>query len=125
MKWDFPSSQFDDEFEVLEGKVVGFDDCVEPIDFFLKFWNELYAVFGVLLASGVVSQSRRRDYWSSNTLKKNIAISSSIGQRRYESISSKLHFCPACAFPSNDKYMKVRLLVAKLNRLFLSHCPRG
>ena len=59
MKWDFPSSQVDEEFEVLEEKVVGFDDCVEPIDFFLKFWNELYAVFGVLLASGE-SKSKKR-----------------------------------------------------------------
>lgn len=148
MKWDIPSAQVTEEFEILEEKVVGFDDCQEPIDFFMKFWteevmqfileqtnsyspetnvslNELYAVFGVLLASGVVSQSRRRDYWSSNNVKKNIAISLSIGQRRYESIFSKLHFCPTDAVPSNDKFMKVRMLVSKLNRLFLLHCPRG
>ena len=121
MKSDDTPPALVDDHETLRTLPVGFEDCTDPVDFFEKYWNnnlmefiltqtnsysdvnatlnELYSVFGVLLASGVVCQSRKRDYWSTNNLKKNVAISSSIGQRRYETIFSKLHFVPTDVLP--------------------------
>ena len=84
---------------------------------------EMTAVIGVILASGVVYQSKRRDYWSNNPLKRNEAISNSISCRRFEEVFSKLHFIPNTALPQKDKFQKVRLLIKMLNDNFLKHCP--
>ena len=85
--------------------------------------EDLEATFGVLLASGVLHMSRRRDYWSRNKLKHNQAISDSISRDKFESVFSSLHFVPLDAAPQNDKYQKVRLLFSKLNAKFLLHAP--
>ena len=117
----------------------------DPIDYFNIFFNddvwqfiydqttqysghlftmgELKATFGVLLASGTISQNRRRDYWSSSELKRNIAITKSISINKFESIFASLHFVPIDVVPSGDKYQKVRLIIEKLNKLFLQYAP--
>ena len=121
------------------------DNNHEPYDFFKLFFDDdlisfikmqsmaysgnifstedLEATFGVLLASGVLHMSRRRDYWSRNKLKHNQAISDSISRDKFESVFSSLHFVPLDAAPQNDKYQKVRLLFSKLNAKFLLHAP--
>jgi len=91
-------------------------------DFFSM--EELKATLGVIVGSGVVSQSRRRDYWSSCDLKRNLAISDSISQKKFESIFSHLHFVPVDALPSDDKFQKIRILLSKLNKLFLKNAPK-
>ncbi len=133
------------EYQYNRSEISFQEDCVDPIDFFLTIFdekiqtfiheqtnlysdvnaslNEILVVIGVLLASGVVTQSRRRDYWSSSSLKKNSAIASAISQKRYEIIFSHLHFMPKDAISSNDKFQKVRLLISLLNKSFLKNAP--
>ena len=117
----------------------------EPYDFFKLFFDDdlisfiktqsmaysgkcisdedIEATLGVLLASGVLHVSRRRDYWSRNKLKHNEAISKSISRDKFESVFSSLHFVPLDAAPQNDKFQKVRLLFSKLNTRFLMYAP--
>jgi len=85
--------------------------------------EEIKTVFGVVAASGICSQSRRRDYWSSSTVKRNQAISEAIGQKRFEHIFSHIHCCPVDSLPCQDKFQKVRPLVSKLNENFLQQAP--
>ena len=75
--------------------------------------SELLAVFGVVAASVVKLQSRRRDFWSKNPIMHNAAISDSISVDCFEEIFSKLHFVPLNAQPSDDKYQKIRFLFLK------------
>ena len=115
---DFFSIFFSDKvFEFIRDQSIQYSGLVFTME-------ELHAVFGVLIGSGVVSQKRRRDYWSNNQLKKNVAISKSIGQKRFESIFSALHFLPMDANISNDKFQKIRLLYSMLNRSFIKNTPR-
>lgn len=86
--------------------------------------GELKSVFGVLLASGVCQLPKRRDYWSTNSVKQNKAISDSIGQKRFEQIFSYLHFVPHNFVPCpSDRFQKVRLLISKLNKNFQEFGP--
>lgn len=119
----------------------------QPIDFFRLFFNdelidfiydmsksysgndftkeELIATLGVLVSSGVVSVTRRRDFWASSKLKKNLLISETISRNKFEMIFSKLHFIPVDAVKQKDKYQKVRILFSKLNKKFLEYAPNG
>ena len=85
--------------------------------------DELKCVIGVLLASGVTTVPKRRDYWSTNDIKNNHAISSAISRNRFEQIFSNLHFVPKDSLSSDDKFQKVRLLLSKLNRRFEEFGP--
>ena len=85
--------------------------------------EELKVTIGVVVASGVVSQSRRRDYWSSYELKKNHLIAKSISRNKFEMIFSSLHFLLSTALPANDRYQKIRILLSKLNKRFLQYAP--
>lgn len=87
--------------------------------------NELKAVFGVILASGIVSQPNRRDYWSSKAIKANQAISQSISSNKFEKIFSGLHFLDPDTKLNHDKFMKIRLLLTLLNRRFMRHMPKA
>ena len=145
LTWIEHGIQMTSEFDVIQETSELSLENDEPITFFRLLWdnqvnnfilnqteaysgepiqpNELDAVLGVLAASGVVSQTRRRDYWSSNDLKRNVAISRSIGIHRFEKIFSKLHFLPKESQGSKDKFQKVRLLITMLNRRFMAHVP--
>lgn len=75
------------------------------------FSTEVFeTTFGVLLASGVLTVSRRRDYWSRNKLKHNQAtcISEAISRDRFDSVFSSLHFVlvPIDAAPNRTNSKK-------------------
>lgn len=135
---EFPSTAFDltvkndnlESAEPMDYFNLFFDDQI--LDFILKqsieysgeifTVDELKATLGVLLASGICQLPKRRDYWSTNDVLRNCAISSAIGQKRFETIFSRLHFVPRTVIPAEgDKFQKVRLLVSMLNKRFLEN----
>ena len=138
-RWTDPFENLIEIPEAEKQKAVGFDGCTEPVDFFLQFFSdevlnfivnqtndyalinlsteELLVVIGVLLASGIVRQTRRRDFW------RNQVITNSISRNRFEEIFPKLHFVPLTARTQNDKFKKLRALIKLLNDEFLQHAP--
>ena len=88
--------------EAFDFLVYFFDDAI--FDFILKEtvakcgenieMNELKCVFGVLLASGVCQLPKRRDYWSSNDVKNNAAVSRAISVNKFEKFFQIYILCP-------------------------------
>lgn len=70
--------------------------------------------------SGIVSQSNRRDYWSSRPIKMNQSINSN----RSKKIFSTLHFPDTETQSNRVKFMKVRLLLTLLKWRFMRHMPK-
>ena len=144
-RWTDPPEDLPEVLVAEKQKAIGFDHCNDPVDFFLQFFSEtvldfivkqindyaliylsideLLSVIGVLLASGIVRQTRRRDFWSSNELKRNQMIVNSISRNRFEEIFPKLHFVPLTARTQNDKLQKLYLLIKLLNDEILKHTP--
>ena len=140
-------NEIDTSFEVVCGLSELSVENDEPVTYFRLLWDndvrdfimretmaysgesitvsELDAIYGVLAASGVVGQTRRRDYWSSKKLKNNQAISNSISVNRFEKIFSSLHFVPLGSNSNNDRFQKVRILFSILNRRFMKYAPNG
>lgn len=79
---------------------------------------------GILVASGPLNYPRRRMYWSSKAIMKNEAVCSSISQKRFELIFSKLHFVDNSAIQNDpNKFAKVQPLLDRLNKAFIKHGP--
>ena len=85
--------------------------------------QELNAVIGVVVASGCLPLPRRRMFWSSDDLQRNLAISGAISRNKFESIFTKLHFVDNSDIDGNDKFAKVKPIFDILNENFVKYGP--
>ena len=133
--------------EMIEENQNELNECEKPVDFFRLFFDskliesilieterytnesftadQIYAVLGILIISGVLGYPRRRLYWSKSDLLRNKIISESMSQKEFEKLFSRLHFCnnDDAKYHPEDKFFKVNILLKSLNENFLKYGP--
>ncbi|KAK9745692.1 Transposase IS4 [Popillia japonica] len=85
--------------------------------------SEMKAFIGVLILSGYNCMSRRRMYWEQSADVHNTLVANSISRNRFEYIFSNIHVCDNENLNQEDRFTKIRPLVAALNQRFQLHAP--
>ena len=122
-------------------------ECEKPLDFFKLFFDsklmgknqqdterytnesitldQLSAVLGITIVSGILAYPRRRLYWSKNDLLRNKLISESMSQKDFERLVSRQHSCnnQDADNHTEDKFFKLHVLLKSLNESFLKYGP--
>ena len=85
--------------------------------------NELRLFLALLLLSGYAVLPRRRMYWERLPDVQNEAFKHAMPRNRFEEILRYFHVADNCNLPENDRFGKVRPLLAQLNERWLLYAP--
>ena len=78
----------------------------------------------MLLVSGYLDLPRRPIYWEHNEDTHNTTVSSLLSRNRFDEMMQYLHFADNLILDKEDKFVKVRPLINKLNTQCLAnHLP--
>ena len=83
--------------------------------------DEMRLFLGVLIITGYAPKPSRRSHWQSSPDLRNDAIYNSMRRNRFEYIMKCLHFKNNAHLDPEDKYSKLRPLIAHLQKKFMLH----